>query len=187
MRVISGLFRGKRLIQPEDLITRPLKDLTKESIFNILTHSKKYSIDFSSSEILDLFAGVGSFGIECMSRGAKHVTFVEKYKPVLKILKNNISHLKSIKNYEIIEADILNDLFFESLKKKYNLIFIDPPFKERNTNFIIENIFKSKILKFNGTIVIHRHLKESLILPENFKVLEEKNYGKSKISFGKFS
>ena len=79
MRIISGKFKGKKIIQPKDIQTRPLKDLTKESIFNIIKHSKKFSINLKESEILDLFSGTGSFGIECLSREAKFVTFVENY------------------------------------------------------------------------------------------------------------
>ena len=87
MRVIGGKFKGKRLIEPKDKETRPLKDLTKESIFNIINHSNKFSINLKKAKVLDLFSGVGSFGIECLSQGASHVTFIEKHEAVLTILK----------------------------------------------------------------------------------------------------
>ena len=83
MRIISGTFRGKKILQPLDNLTRPLKDLTKESIFNVIKHSNKFNIDFEKSYILDLFSGVGSFGLECISRGARFVTFIEYYKEVI--------------------------------------------------------------------------------------------------------
>ena len=92
MRIISGIFKGKRIIPPPDKTTRPLKDITKESIFNIINHSNKFSMDIKKSTVLDLFSGVGSFGLECLSRGAKHVTFVDNYSGVTKILKKNIFH-----------------------------------------------------------------------------------------------
>ena len=87
MRIISGFFKGKKIQEPSDKYTRPLKDLTKESIFNIISHSNKFNVKLSGAIILDLFSGVGSFGIECLSRGAKKVIFVENYTNVLKILK----------------------------------------------------------------------------------------------------
>ena len=90
MRIISGLFKSKKILQPKDIHTRPLKDLTKESIFNILNHSNKYQISFENSIVLDLFSGVGSFGIECISRGVKKVYFVENYNGVLPILKKKL-------------------------------------------------------------------------------------------------
>ena len=95
MRIISGKFKGKKLLEPIDKQTRPLKDLTKESVFNIINHSNKFSIDINEAYVLDLFSGIGSFGIECLSQGASHVTFVEKYERVLPILKKNLNNLKS--------------------------------------------------------------------------------------------
>ena len=71
MRIISGSFKGKKILKPKDVKTRPLKDLTKESIFNIMIHSKKLKINLENSIILDLFSGIGSFGIECLSRNVK--------------------------------------------------------------------------------------------------------------------
>ena len=118
MRIISGTFRGKKIIEPKDIKTRPLKDLTKESIFNILNHSNKFKVDLENSNILDLFSGVGSFGIECLSRGAKYVVFAEKYSGVLPVLKKNLQSLKLIENYEIVEKDIYNIGFLKSLDKK---------------------------------------------------------------------
>ena len=93
MRIISGNSKGKKILDPKDLNTRPLKDLTKESIFNILIHSNKFNIKLEDSNVLDLFSGVGSFGLECLSRGSSSLTFVENYKDVLPILKKNISNL----------------------------------------------------------------------------------------------
>ena len=90
MRIISGSFKAKKILEPKDKKTRPLKDLTKESIFNILRHSNKFKINFVSTYVLDLFSGVGSFGIECLSRGVKKVTFVENYQGVLPLLKKNL-------------------------------------------------------------------------------------------------
>ena len=77
MRIISGIFKGKKILEPLDIKTRPLKDLTKESIFNILKHSNKFRVNLEGAIVLDLFSGVGSFGIECLSRKAKKVFFVD--------------------------------------------------------------------------------------------------------------
>ena len=87
MRIISGNSKGKKILQPNNKLTRPLKDLTKESIFNIIKHSNKFNIEIEKSNILDLFSGVGSFGLECLSRGALSVTFVENYQEATAILK----------------------------------------------------------------------------------------------------
>ena len=78
MRIISGKFKGKTINFLKNSKTRPLKDNVKESIFNILNHSKYVEITLKNSNVLDLYSGVGSFGLECLSRDAKKVTFVEK-------------------------------------------------------------------------------------------------------------
>ena len=186
MRVIGGRFKGKKLLEPKDKETRPLKDLTKESIFNIINHSNKFSIEIKKAYVLDLFSGVGSFGIECLSQGADHVTFIEKYDCVLPILKKNINNLKSEINYEIIENDILNNFEFKSLKLRYDIIFLDPPYKEKALKNILNTIIENKILKNKGVIIIHRHKKEIDEFPKNFQLIDEKKYGISKIIFGSY-
>tara|TARA_B100001094_G_scaffold248547_1_gene245618 strand:- start:75 stop:641 length:567 start_codon:yes stop_codon:yes gene_type:complete len=183
MRIISGTFRGKKILEPKDIKTRPLKDLTKESIFNILNHSNKFKINLEDSNILDLFSGVGSFGIECLSRGVKSVIFIENYNGVLPVLKKNLQNLKAIENYKIIEKDINNGKIFETLDKKFDIVFMDPPYKDKNLNLLLENLENIKILNKNGIVVLHRHKNEQDIIPKNFKVIEDKRYGLSKIIF----
>ena len=183
MRIISGTFRGKKILEPKDIQTRPLKDLTKESIFNILNHSNKFKINLKYSNILDLFSGVGSFGIECLSRGAKHVVFAEKYNGVLPLLKRNLQSLKLIENYEIIEKDIYNINFLKCLDKKFDVIFMDPPYKDKNLNLLLDSIKNQKILNENGILIVHRHKDEKDLIPNKLKIIEEKKYGLSKIIF----
>lgn len=187
MRIISGYFKGKKILEPKNKNTRPLKDLVKESIFNIIHHSKKFNMNIEDSIILDLFSGVGSFGIEALSRGAQHVKFVENYNDVLPILKKNIEKINQEEKSEIIEKNILNEIDFKKIKQKFDIIFLDPPFKEKNIEILIDKIYKSKILKKTGIMIIHRHSKENEILTPEFQIIEKKEYGVSKIIFGKFS
>ena len=165
MRIISGSFKGKKISDPKDIKTRPLKDLTKESIFNIIKHSNKLKINLLNSNVLDLFSGVGSFGIECLSRDAKKVVFVENYSGVLPILKKNLKNLQSIENYMIIEKDIYNSDIFLELEDKFDIIFLDPPYRNKNLDKVLININIQKILKQNGIIIIHRHKNEQDVLP----------------------
>ena len=183
MRIISGKFKGKKILEPNDLNTRPLKDLTKESIFNIIKHSNKFTINFENSEILDLFSGTGSFGIECISRGAKFVTFVENYNGILPILKKNLANLKLASNYLVIEKNVFNYLNLNQIKKQFDIIFLDPPYKEKELNELLLLFINEKILKEDGIIIIHRHKKQTDILPNQINILEEKKYGISKILF----
>ena len=183
MRIISGKFKGKKIIQPLDKNTRPLKDLTKESIFNLIFHSKFFSMNFEKLNILDLFAGSGSFGLECLSRSCEHVTFVENYKPALVILKKNIYSLNIKDNFEIIQKDIFNAQTFNNINKKFDLIFIDPPYKEKKIKEIFNIIIDNKILKKNGLIIIHRDKKSIDKFSDKFITMDSRVYGVSKISF----
>ena len=187
MRIISGSFRGKKIFEPRDKKTRPLKDLVKESIFNIINHSKKMNIEISNSNILDLYSGVGSFGIECLSRGAEKVIFVENYHKVLPILKKNLNDLRTINNYEILEFDINKNFKSKKINDKFDIIFLDPPFKDKNLEELLDNINKKNILKKNGIMIIHRHKKENDSLPDSLKIIDEKIYGLSKITFSSFN
>ena len=183
MRIISGSYKGKKILAPIDRETRPLKDLTKESIFNVINHSNKFKVDINNAVVLDLFSGVGSFGLECLSRGVNEVIFVENYSGVLPILKKNLKNLKSINNYDIIEEDIFNGNFLFNLKKSFDIIFLDPPYKIKNISELLNKIRIFKLLNKNGIIILHRHKDEEENLPINFKIVENKKYGISKIMF----
>ena len=182
MRIISGNFKGRKLLTPDDIKTRPLKDLTKESIFNILKHSNKFNVEIKNSVVLDLFAGVGSFGIECLSNEAKYVTFVENYNGVLPILKKNLSNLKLDKKSEVIKQNIFTGL--KLAKSNYDIIFLDPPYKDKNISELIDKIFEINLLSKSGIIITHRNKNVKDKYSKNFRILEEKTYGISKISFG---
>ena len=182
MRIISGNFKGRKILTPNDINTRPLKDLTKESIFNILKHSNKFEIEIENSMVLDLFAGVGSFGIECLSNKAKYVTFVENYNGVLPILEKNLANLELDKKFEIIDKNIFTEL--KLAKNNYDIIFLDPPYKDNNIAELIDKIFEINLLSKNGIIILHRNKKVKEKYSKKFNILEEKTYGISKILFG---
>ena len=186
MRIISGLNKGKKLIMPNNKTTRPLKDMAKESIFNILTHSKFINFHLKDSKVLDLFSGIGSFALECLSRGSKFVFFLENYPQVLEILKNNISNLNYENKSKVLDIDafkIDNNTFKED--QKFQIIFCDPPYKEKKIKLLIENLITLDILEKNGLIIIHRKKGELDTYPNKFKVIETKNYGLSTFVFGK--
>ncbi len=183
MRIISGKFKGKKIIQPLDKNTRPLKDMTKESIFNLIIHSKFFTMNLEKLNVLDLFAGSGSFGLECLSRGCEHVTFVENYKPALNILKNNLYSLNLKDNFEIIEKDIFNSKALNNINKKFDLIFLDPPYKEKKIKEILNIILNNKILKRNSLLIIHRDKKSIDKFSDKFTIIDSRVYGISKIIF----
>ena len=185
MRIIGGKNKGKKIFLPVDKNTRPLRDMVKESIFNLIEHSNKFNISISNSIVLDLFSGSGSFGLECLSRGAKFITFVENYVHALEILKKNVSMMNAMSLSEIIENNC-----FELINEKkifsntFDIIFLDPPYKYKNINFLIEQIIEKKILKKTGIILIHRHKKDDIEITSKLNILDSRKYGISKIIIG---
>ena len=185
MRIISGYLKGKKINLPKDKKTRPLKDLVKESIFNILAHSNKINCKIENAQILDLFSGSGSFGLECISRGAKKVFFNENYSEAIKILKKNINLLNCTDKVEILDIDCFDlEKFFNKFKDGFDVIFMDPPFKEEKINSLLEILLNSKLLKHNGLIILHRKSNNNESLIKNFNIIETRVYGVSKIIFG---
>ena len=187
MRIISGDLRGKKILDPLDKSTRPLKDMVRESIFNIIEHSKNESVTIKNANVLDFFSGTGSFGIECLSRGARRVIFFENYKESIKILKKNIDLLSLNEKIKIIEEDSYNLQKTNLGLKKFDLIFLDPPFKDSKINDLIDLISSLKITSKKTLVIIHRNKKIKEEISNKLTILREKIYGLSKIIFGKIS
>ena len=182
MRIISGIYKGKKILQPLDKKTRPLKDITKEGIFNILEHSNILNFKIKNSKILDIFSGTGSFGIECLSREAKSVTFVENYLPAVSILKKNIVNLNLEKKSFVLINDFTK-IDFTYLDDTFDLIFLDPPFKDNNISDLFEIIYTKKLIKKDSLIVLHRHKKTEGDIHKDYEIIENRLYGLSKIFF----
>jgi len=184
MRIIGGTFKGTKIFEAFDKNTRPLKDLVKESILNILEYSKDSKINFNNSLVLDLFSGTGSFGLECISKGATKVYFIENYDQSIEILNKNIKKLKCGSKAKVFNENAFN--FFKNNELnylKFDLIFLDPPYKEENIKIILENIAKLKLLKDSGIIVLHRHKKTNDDFGNEFIISRFAKYGISKIIF----
>ena len=191
MRIIAGKFKGTILYGPTNTKIRPLKDMVRESIFNFLIHSNKISFQLEQSNVLDLYSGTGSFGLECLSRQSSKVVFVEKEKKAVKILEKNIEKLGEKNKTRIFVNNIFSAIEKVSKYKdawiaglKYNLIFCDPPFKDTNINKLIELIIVKNLIKKNGIIILHRHKDAKEKLTNSFKIIDERVYGRSKIIFG---
>ena len=185
MRIISGKLKGKPISFLKSSTTRPLKDSVRESIFNVLNHSNLLDINLKNSNILDLYSGIGSFGLECISRGAEKITFVEKDKNVVEILNKNLLDLNINKNVTVIVDEIENFLK-KNLSEKFEIIFLDPPFSNNEYLQDLKLIKQKKNYKKKHVVIIHREKKSS----EDFKSILNpiiiKQYGRSKIIFGKF-
>jgi 16S rRNA (guanine966-N2)-methyltransferase len=186
MRIISGKFKGKIIVYLKNLITRPLKDSIKENIFNILTHSNLIHTTIEGANILDVYSGVGSFGLECISRGAKKVTFVEQDKKALLVLEQNLAKLSIGSQAQIIK-DKIENMLLKNEKKKYDIFFFDPPFADDKFIQNFKLIKKNKIYQNNHIVVIHREINSNDKFDDYINTIEIKKYGRSKIIFGHFN
>ncbi len=144
MRIISGTLKGKSINFLKNSITRPLKDSVRENIFNILQHSNLIQVNIKKSNVLDLYSGIGSFGLECISRGAKKITFVERDRKAINILEQNLIRLSITKKALIINNKIENIL--DMNKEKFNIFFLDPPFADSQYILNLSLIKKKKNL-----------------------------------------
>ena len=168
MRVISGKYKG-RVLEGFDLDgTRPTMDRVKESLFGMI---QDY---IDSSVVLDLFAGSGNLGIEALSEGASYVYFVDKNKKAINIINNNISKLED-KNTRVINSDYKDALNY--LKdKKFDLIFLDPPY---NTNYIEESIKLIDMYDLidDGLIICESDSLDKIIYSDKYTSVKSKKYG----------
>ena len=185
MRIISGTLKGKSINFIKSIKTRPLKDSVRESIFNILTHSNLIDINLNKSDVLDLYSGTGSFGIECVSRGAKKVYYVEKNKDVANILQKNLLNL-SIEKNTLLTINEISKFLNLKLKKKFDIIFLDPPFVQSNFLKELELIKENRMYKNNHVVIVHREKNSKEDFSNILETLIVRKYGRSKIIFGKF-
>ena len=186
MRIVSGFLKGKKIDFLKSTITRPLRDFVKENIFNIINHSNLIDVNLKNCNVLDLYAGVGSFGIECISRGAKKTTFIENDNKAYAMLEKNINNLKIENQSKIFKNKTISFLNKLNNKDRFEIIFFDPPFAE---NFFIEElkIIKNlKIYKKKHLIIIHREQKSTDDLDKVINVLLTRRYSRSKVIFATF-
>jgi len=153
MRIISGEFKGRFINIPKSNLIRPTTDRVRETLFNLLNNM----IDFSGIKVLDLYAGSGSLGLECLSRGADEVHFVEKNFIIYKNLFENIKSLNVESQCTIFKMPIVK--FSKMLpKNKYDLIFADPPFFKDDIYSVVENIKTNEFLNPESFMVIERSI-----------------------------
>ncbi|AZZ65677.1 16S rRNA (guanine(966)-N(2))-methyltransferase RsmD [Metamycoplasma phocicerebrale] len=176
LRIIAGKYRSRLLKQPSEKTTRPTTDRAREAIFS--------SIHFfiENKEFLDLFSGSGSFCLEALSRGAKKATSVEKDKLAYKIILENMHNLKE-DNLNVFNIDALTFLN-KNLNKKYDYIYLDPPFIEKDLLIkCIDIISSNNMLNLNGKIIIETDWKDFNYEKNNYKLIKNKKYGKIYIYF----
>lgn len=180
MRIIAGKFKGKILSEFELNSTRPTADMVREALFDKIGYK---TID---AEFLDLFAGTGAVGIEALSRGAKNCYFVDESKEAIKIINKNLLSIKA-QNYNILNTSFENALTnFKNNSKKFDVIFLDPPYASDFAEHAIQFVYENKLLNPNGIVVWeHDNLKIPYI-EQNFSNFKTKKYGKKYLTYFDF-
>lgn len=178
MRIIAGAKRGMKLLGPKTDASRPITDRVKESLFNVL-----YKYDLPAGKIVaDLFCGVGSLGLEALSRDAAFVTFVEKDTKIVAILNKNIEKAGFIKNSKVITADAFK-IGAAVDKQKYNLVFVDPPYaftSQPKEGLLLSGLLDmlSEQLAKNGIVVVRTHRRTKLLDEfSHFRIMERRQWG----------
>ena len=178
MRIISGKYKGKRLIAPKKLPVRPTTDMAKESLFNILNNY----FNFNELRILDLFSGTGNISYEFASRGAKPITSVDADFGCINYIKKISTEL----DFDIttIKSDVFK--FLERSNSSYDIIFADPPYHLSQEQFesIITLIFENELLEEDGMLIIE-HSKD-MKLEHMMHFSFSKHYGGTTFSFFEF-
>ena len=171
MRVITGSARGRRLKELEGMETRPTTDRVKEGLFSAL------QFDIEGRRVLDLFAGTGQLGIECLSRGAVSAVFVDRRADAVKLIRENLKVTELTDRAKVISGDSME--YLKGLREKFDLIFLDPPYEAGLLEPAIAQIAKFDILAPHGIIVAEHPVEKAMpALAEPYRIQKTYRYGK---------
>lgn len=174
MRIVAGKYRGRTLIEFDGDRIRPTLDKVRESIFNIIQNR------IYGSSFLDLYCGTGAVGIEALSRNAELVVFNDCSRDSISLLKKNLTKIKADEDYEIFNKDAVQ--FLKTTDKKYDIIFIDPPYRSENKFDALS--FCSSVLNEDG-IIIFEDESEWQGEIEGLTVVDKRKYGRVHLTFFK--
>lgn len=177
MRIIGGNLKGRKIKVPRGYEVRPTSNRVREALFSVIGDR------IPGSRVLDLFAGTGSLGLEALSRGASHVIFVEKSRHFASVLIDNLRKLDVKRNYfEVVITDAFNYLNRASKRGiVFDIIFIDPPYKSRLGEKVLDLIARGPLLAEGGLLLNEFKTGENFKIPEGFRSVKEKKYGDTSI------
>lgn len=182
MRIIAGSAKGRKILPPEGMNTRPTLDRVKENIFNII------QVYVYGAKTLDLFAGTGSLGLEAVSRGACECYLIDRFPQTYSLLETNVKNLGFQDKCKCINMDSYDALTFLKEKgEEFDIIFIDPPYLRNMVPPAIEKIDEYDLLKKYGIIAIKIDSKEEIFQgSEHIKLVRSKKYGNTTVCFYKY-
>lgn len=177
MRVTTGLYKGRTLRTVNDLSVRPATDRVRQTIFNVLTHR----MIMEDCKVLDLFAGSGSLGIEALSRGAAHTTFVEIGPEAIQWLETNIEMLGCEEQTSILQMDAMH--FLRQARGQFDVIFADPPYTYAATTMLPDEIIGRDLLAPDGFLLIEHARDIAFTSTPVYTVGPVKPFGRTVVTF----
>jgi 16S rRNA (guanine966-N2)-methyltransferase len=181
MRIIGGRHRGRRLAAPEGLAVRPTADRAREALFDILGHGRfAEGPVWLEARVLDAFAGTGAFGLEALSRGAQHASFMEKDRAARAALLGNVRALGEAGRAAIIAADALHP---PPAAQPCTLAFLDPPYGEDLAAPALAALAAAGWLASGALVVVELAARRPVAAPSGFAPLEERRYGAARLVF----
>ena len=180
MRIITGRARGLRLTEPKNYDVRPTADRVKEALFSIL------GTRVLGARVLDLFAGTGNLGLECWSRGAAQVTFVDASAASLKLVRSNIAKCRAEADVEVLKGDAIATLRrLAAQGRQYDLLFCDPPYSKGWLTKVLAALPQAQVLAADGLLVAEHAAEVQLgsLLPYALEEFRVQKYGSTSLSF----
>lgn len=179
-RIISGKWKAKRIAAPKNFVVRPTTDFAKEALFSIIEN--RFDIDYESSAVLDLFAGIGSVTLEFASRGCKDITSVEMNQKHVAFISSTAADLDMSLQVNLQRGDVFDWLKKNRNRKKYNVVFADPPFEMEVTKYqeLISLVLNNQYLADHGILIVEHQSRTKLTHPN---LLDTRKYGNVSFSF----
>jgi 16S rRNA (guanine966-N2)-methyltransferase len=179
MRIISGKFRGRKLVSIQGRHIRPTADRVREALFNIIAHK------VPARSVLDLYSGTGALGLEALSRGAGSVVFIDNDERALSILRQNIERFKQPLDIRMVRWDITRDLrCLNDQSKAFDLIFLDPPYTMEVVSRSLQNLAKSGSMASEALVVAEHAPREAIETTDTGLVItDRRRYGKTALTF----
>lgn len=187
-RIIAGTLKGRSVTVPKS-VTRPTASRVREALFSAISHMVN---DFDQLHVLDLFAGSGALGIEAISRGATHATFMESDHKASECISKNLNDLLGVevtaKNVHVHQRDVMQATNSES-NEQFNLVFIDPPYamSDDTVEVLLDQLSENNWLGSGAIVVVERSSKSTVEWPDSFDALQNKTYGDTSIWYGQYT
>ena len=179
LRIIGGKFKGKKLLPLHGSTTRPTAGMVREALFNICADQLK------NARVLDLFAGTGAFGLEAISRGAAAAVFIDSDKRAVELIRKNIAACRATDVATVFKWDAVSNLnCIKHFGQRFDLVFMDPPYRKNVLAAILKNLMKADILSPGALLILEHAIdRPTADIPPPFQIVDERKYGKTLVTF----